>query len=201
MLNCGTFGSISATCWPRATPIWRSPPANRCAYWCSAAYGTDTSPTTSAARCGTRFALSRRITARFRLMFDPRGGGRAYHGNSRASPASDPLRRPEMASIQVNGGNGRTKAVDSEIPLVPFIDLLLCCIMFLLVTAVWNQLAQLTTRQIGPTPPDQITAPPTPPHELSVEVRTAGYILSSPAGDRVEIPLAADHHDLVALRE
>jgi biopolymer transport protein ExbD len=46
-----------------------------------------------------------------------------------------------MASISTGSGDGARKTVDSEIPLVPFIDLLLCCVMFLLVTAVWNQVA------------------------------------------------------------
>ena len=46
-----------------------------------------------------------------------------------------------MASISTGSEGGGRKTVDSEIPLVPFIDLLLCCVMFLLVTAVWNQLA------------------------------------------------------------
>ena len=48
-----------------------------------------------------------------------------------------------MGGISVGGGGGGKKSVDSEIPLVPFIDLLLCCVMFLLVTAVWNKLASM----------------------------------------------------------
>ena len=51
-----------------------------------------------------------------------------------------------MGGISVGGGHGGKKSVDSEIPLVPFIDLLLCCVMFLLVTAVWNRLARLGCR-------------------------------------------------------
>jgi biopolymer transport protein ExbD len=35
------------------------------------------------------------------------------------------------------------KALDAEINLVPFIDLLSCCISFLLITAVWTQIAGL----------------------------------------------------------
>ena len=47
-----------------------------------------------------------------------------------------------MATIETGGAHGRKK-VDHEIPLVPFVDLLLCCLMFLLVTAVWAQLGSL----------------------------------------------------------
>ena len=50
-----------------------------------------------------------------------------------------------MASISTGSEGGGRKTVDSEIPLVPFIDLLLCCVMFLLVTAVWNKLAAVET--------------------------------------------------------
>ena len=35
-----------------------------------------------------------------------------------------------MGGISVGGGHGGKKNLDSEIPLVPFIDLLLCCVMF-----------------------------------------------------------------------
>ena len=52
-----------------------------------------------------------------------------------------------MASISTGGGDGHgKKSVDAEIPLIPFIDLLLCCVMFLLVTAVWNKLDALKQR-------------------------------------------------------
>lgn len=54
-----------------------------------------------------------------------------------------------MAGISV-GGRGGKREPNSEIPLVPFIDLLLCCVMFLLVTAVWNQLAQIDANQRQP---------------------------------------------------
>jgi biopolymer transport protein ExbD len=51
--------------------------------------------------------------------------------------------------------------VDSEIPLVPFIDLLLCCVMFLLVTAVWNQLAavETSTPSSAPRPEQPVDTP------------------------------------------
>ena len=45
------------------------------------------------------------------------------------------------------GGHGGKKAVDADIPLIPFIDLLLCCVMFLLVSAVWTNLASLQANQ------------------------------------------------------
>jgi len=49
-----------------------------------------------------------------------------------------------MAGIDVGGGHGGKRSVNQELPLVPFIDFILCLVMFLLVTAVWSQMARLT---------------------------------------------------------
>ncbi|MCG8556400.1 MAG: biopolymer transporter ExbD [Proteobacteria bacterium] len=105
-----------------------------------------------------------------------------------------------MGGISVGGGgHGGKKSVDSEIPLIPFIDLLLCCIMFLLVTAVWNQLARLNVNQQQP----GTTAPNEPPPEekirLILQVQQTGYVLASSAGDRIEIPKIGDAYDLAEL--
>jgi biopolymer transport protein ExbD len=35
------------------------------------------------------------------------------------------------------------RALDSEINMIPMIDLLVCCISFLLITAVWSQMARI----------------------------------------------------------
>jgi biopolymer transport protein ExbD len=100
-----------------------------------------------------------------------------------------------MASIDTGGGHGGKKSVDREIPLVPFIDLLLCCVMFLLVTAVWNQLARLDANQQQPGPArtqDQLR----PEHlGLILQVQTSGYTLASTAGDRIAIPKNGDSYD------
>ncbi len=42
-----------------------------------------------------------------------------------------------------SGGKGRKK-VDSELNLIPFIDLLSVCILFLLMTAVWVQISKMS---------------------------------------------------------
>jgi biopolymer transport protein ExbD len=86
-----------------------------------------------------------------------------------------------MASISV-GGHGGRKALDSPIPLVPFIDLLLCCVMFLLVTAVWNDLAGIEAAQRVPAA--GMDAPETATEALTLAIRRNGVELSSLAGDR-----------------
>lgn len=94
-----------------------------------------------------------------------------------------------MASISTGGGHGGKKSVDHEIPLIPFIDLLLCCVMFLLATAVWNQLARINANQQTPgqpqTDPDQV--PPEEKVKLILQITSGGYVLASTAGDKIDI--------------
>jgi biopolymer transport protein ExbD len=53
-------------------------------------------------------------------------------------------------AISLGGdGKGRRKAVDADLNLVPYIDLLTCMVAFLLITAVWSQLARLEVAQKG----------------------------------------------------
>jgi len=100
-----------------------------------------------------------------------------------------------MANIDTGGGHGSKKSVDQEIPLVPFIDLLLCCVMFLLVTAVWNQLARLNANQQQPGQPQAQDTPPPETTKLILQVQTSGYTLASTEGDRIPIPKNGDAYD------
>lgn len=107
-----------------------------------------------------------------------------------------------MASISTGGGSGHgaKRALDHEIPLVPFIDLLLCCVMFLLVTAVWNQLASVQASLRAPSSEATLLEPPDRP-PMVVLVEASRFVVSSDAGDRTEIPFSTGEPDLVALRE
>ena len=105
-----------------------------------------------------------------------------------------------MASISAGGGGGGKKSVDHSVPLVPFIDLLLCCIMFLLVTAVWNQLARINANQQQPGQPQLDTPPPEEPQiKLILQVQNTGYVLATTAGERTEIPKNGDTYDVEEL--
>jgi biopolymer transport protein TolR len=54
-------------------------------------------------------------------------------------------------AVSIDGGGGdRKKPLTAELNLVPYIDLLTCMVAFLLITAVWTQLAQLKVGQRGP---------------------------------------------------
>ncbi len=58
-----------------------------------------------------------------------------------------------MAGIDAGGGHGGKRATNHEIPLIPFIDFLLCLVAFLLVTAVWSQMARINADARVPGPP------------------------------------------------
>ena len=98
-----------------------------------------------------------------------------------------------MGGVSVGGGgHGGKKSVDSEIPLVPFIDLLLCCVMFLLVTAVWNRLARLDANQQTPGQVSNPTEQQEPQIRLYLQVTGTGYTIASSAGERIEVPKNGD---------
>ena len=106
-----------------------------------------------------------------------------------------------MAGVSTGGGgHGGKKSVDQDVPLVPYIDLLLCCVMFLLVTAVWNQLARINANQQTPgqvtTPPDE---PPPEKVRLVLAVQNTGFVIQSSAGESITIPKNGDQYNLVEL--
>src|SRR5512133_58559 len=66
-------------------------------------------------------------------------GGR----NPRALAVSFFMSDVPMA-VSIDGGRGdRNRPLSAELNLVPYIDLLTCMVAFLLITAVWTQLARL----------------------------------------------------------
>lgn len=107
-----------------------------------------------------------------------------------------------MGGVNVDsGGHGGKKSVDSEIPLIPFIDLLLCCVMFLLVTAVWNKLARINANQQQPGREAQMDQPPEERIRLFLQVKSTGYVIAGTDGTNIEIPKNGDVYDLEGLRE
>jgi len=100
--------------------------------------------------------------------------------------------------MNVAGGRVGRKAVDVEIPLVPFIDLLLCCVMFLLVTAVWNQLAGISPAASA-TAEDPSAVAEAEPRSVRVRLTEAGYTVVGPLGDALEIPRRGGALDREAL--
>lgn len=82
-----------------------------------------------------------------------------------------------MASI---GGDGGKKDLNVELNLVPFIDLMSVCIIFLLITAVWTQVSMIqlgTSIYAKATNEGQIEPKERADVMLRVDVRGDGYTL------------------------
>ena len=99
-----------------------------------------------------------------------------------------------MAMPATKGGR---KSLDAAINLVPFIDLLSCCISFLLITAVWVQLASVPVAhgsQGGPgiDPPDV---------SLTLGVAPDGFVLKRSTGEETPIATEPGRTDYAALTE
>ncbi|MEL7369798.1 MAG: biopolymer transporter ExbD [Myxococcota bacterium] len=102
----------------------------------------------------------------------------------------------------VPGGRGDKKAVDFQLNLIPFIDLLSVLISFLLMTAVWTQIARIEVRQ-----QPNLPAEDTPPEEekeqlkLTVLIKGTGYTVSKKNAIVKEIDKSGDQYDATTLAE
>jgi biopolymer transport protein ExbD len=72
------------------------------------------------------------------------------------------------------GGGDRRKPLNADLNLVPYIDLLTCMVAFLLITAVWTQLARLKVDQRGQGPSDDLS-PPVDHQKIAVVVHDDGF--------------------------
>ena len=77
-------------------------------------------------------------------------------------------------------GGGGKKSVDFNLNLVPFIDLMSAMISFLLITAVWTNVAKIDVKQT-PNLPSEDTPPPPPEEEklnLTLLIKSTGYTVT-----------------------
>ena len=88
----------------------------------------------------------------------------------------------------VESGKGKKKALDASLNLVPFIDLLSCCISFLLITTVWTQIAGLQVASSGG-PPNEEKKQDT--IDVKLLLTDKGYALNI-AGSSIDIPKVQD---------
>src|SRR5215831_16887481 len=79
-----------------------------------------------------------------------------------------------MAGVDIGGGGGKRKSLDSQINMIPMIDLLMVTISFLLITAVWTHMARINAdAQVpGPPRPDVEQDKVEPEKQLHVEMRS-----------------------------
>lgn len=101
-------------------------------------------------------------------------------------------------SMTPGSSPGGRRALDAELNLVPFIDLLVCCICFLLITAVWVRMARIEVKSA--TRPGTLTEQRQRPQATPVKVLVdeAGYTVVAGA-QRIELPRQGKHDDTVGL--
>lgn len=78
-----------------------------------------------------------------------------------------------MGGVDVGGGKGPRRTLDSEINMIPMIDLLMVTISFLLITAVWTHMARINADAQVPGPPREVEPDEKrePEKQLHVEMR------------------------------
>jgi biopolymer transport protein TolR len=88
------------------------------------------------------------------------------------------------------GGHGKKrKSLDATINVVPAIDLLSCCISFLLFTAVWTQISRLQVQQLGTGAPLDLTQEQLQQKALAVTLAVGERGMALAVGDATfEIP-------------
>lgn len=98
---------------------------------------------------------------------------------------------------------GGKKSVDFQLNLVPFIDLLSVLISFLLMTAVWTQIAKIDVKQTPNMPSDE--EPPPPDEEeklnLTVLVTSTGFTVTTKGKELKKIDKKGEDYDLTTLSE
>ena len=78
-----------------------------------------------------------------------------------------------MATISVGDSKAGRRALVHDLPLVPFIDFMICLIAFLIVTGVWAQLSRIHASASG----GEHAAPSEPGKELHVVASARGFEL------------------------
>lgn len=84
------------------------------------------------------------------------------------------------------GGKKARRSLDTTVNVVPAIDLLSCCISFLLFTAVWTQISRLQATPMGngdPAPTEQVKS-----LTVTLTMGERGFVLATSAGAQIEIP-------------
>jgi biopolymer transport protein ExbD len=101
-----------------------------------------------------------------------------------------------MGGVDVGGGGGgKRKTLDSEINMIPMIDLLMVTISFLLITAVWTHMSRINAdAQVpGPPRPDVEQEKVEPEKQLHVMMQSEDkFVLvwkqGSTTVDQIEVP-------------
>jgi biopolymer transport protein ExbD len=101
-----------------------------------------------------------------------------------------------MAGINVTAGRSGRRSLDSEINMIPMIDLLMVTISFLLITAVWTHMARVNADAQVPGP-ESGTTPPAHEKRLHVEMRSPSrFVLLWKEGNTTVESIDVERHDI-----
>ena len=106
-----------------------------------------------------------------------------------------------MASTDIPGqesGGGR-KPVDIDLNLIPFIDVMSVLVAFLLLTAVWTNLAQINIKPGGVGTDTEVKTEP--PVNLSVLIAEDGHWIGITTGQPRKIDKIGEEYNFEALAE
>jgi len=84
-----------------------------------------------------------------------------------------------MGGVDVDSGGGKKRSTNSDINMIPFIDLLMVTIAFLLITAVWttNNRINADAQVPGPPDPTKELTPQTPEKVLNLHILESEFSL------------------------
>jgi len=103
---------------------------------------------------------------------------------------------------QIDTGGGSGKNLNVELNVVPFIDLLSCLTAFLMVTAVWSNLAQINIKPKGIGRDTEKVIEEEPPPKASVLVTQNAIWVGLTIGDRRQIANTGEgQYDFAGLEE
>jgi len=109
----------------------------------------------------------------------------------------------DMGGVDVGGGGGGKRQVNSDINMIPFIDLLMVTIAFLLITAVWVTFSRMNANAQIPGPPsDTEVTPSTPEKVLHLHVLESEFKLVWKQGSTVvsesAVPRPAQKSEIIS---
>ncbi len=107
-----------------------------------------------------------------------------------------------MAGVEMSSGGRGKRPMNAEINMIPFVDLLLVTVAFLLVTAVWVSHARLTANADVPSRSDDVVVHDARAEVLDVRVGDDDIVLAWKQGNAVmserRVTRDAGRDDLVA---
>jgi biopolymer transport protein ExbD len=109
-----------------------------------------------------------------------------------------PVASKRGVALSISTGPAGRRSLDHEVNMVPFVDLLVSIIAFLVLTAAWNRLEQLDLEPRGGV--DPVGAPATPAPVTRIGISAADVVVTDEVGVRQRVARRPDGSvDVVAL--